>query len=576
MINLDDYIIESKIGVVDKATSVSKRLGTILLNRHIITENELKHALDVSKRDGIRLGEALIKLNAIKPDDLTMVLSLQMNVPIVDLKKINIEPEAIDLIPEDIARESAILPLKTSEDTLVVAMAFPDNIRIIRDLGIKTGKRLQVTIASPSDINDAINMSYKTNNKIEENISQITPNARPIEDHKAEFAAQTPITQSLELILKQAIQDRASDIHIEPQENKLRIRYRIDGRLHDVHTLPMSVHAALISRIKIISEMNIAEQRRPQDGQFRMKVGNKEIDIRSATMLTTYGERVALRILDKSTSLISLDDLGLVADQAKIFNNIIKSQFGIILVGGPTGSGKTTTLYSFISQFNRNEQNIITIEDPIEYRFPEINQTQVNAKAGLTFASGLRTILRHDPDVVLVGEIRDKETASIATQAALTGRLVLASIHANDAVSILYRLVDIGIEPYLISASLVAAISQRMVRRICPYCRVNYEPSAEEIAAYTKEMGSRPSQIQVGSGCKMCAGTGFRGRVPLFELIRITDNIRHLLLSNANSSEIKKAAIQEGMITMAKDGMLKVKDGTTSIKEVISSTFSIG
>jgi len=322
--------------------------------------------------------------------------------------------------------------------------------------------------------------------------------------------------------------------------------------------------------------MNIAEQRRPQDGQCTVKVGNNEVDIRVATMLTSYGERAALRILDKSLSLRSLDDLGILPDDLTKYRKVLKNPFGIILVGGPTGSGKTTTLYSFLNQFNRSEQNIVTIEDPIEYKFLDINQTQVNVKANLTFANGLRTILRHDPDVVLVGEIRDKETASIATQAALTGRLVLASIHANDAVSVIYRLLDLGIEPYLVSATLVAAISQRMVRRICPYCKVEYEPSADEVAAYEKEMGKAPPILYMGSGCNMCADTGFRGRIPLFELLNFSESIRRLLLAGTNSDKIRDEALREGMVTMMRDGMLKASDGFTSIKEVIRNTFTVG
>lgn len=576
MININDYIIPTKEKYVTNSRTTNKKLGEILLGRHLITEKELEAAIAISKKDGLRVGEALLNLKAINPEDLTSALSYQMNVPIVDVKKIAANPEAIDFVSEDVARKLSILPIDVNEHTLFVAMAYPDDIRIIHELEIKTGKRLQVYIAGQSDINDSINLSYKSQNQLEENISQIANDVQLNQDHKLELAAKTPVSLSLELMMNQAVRDRASDIHIEPQENKLRIRYRIDGKLHDAYSLPMSVHPALISRIKILSEMNIAEQRRPQDGQFSMKIGNKEIDVRSATMLTAYGERIALRILDKSMSLISFDSLGLLPEQANLFDRVIKNPFGIILVGGPTGSGKTTTLYSFISQFNRYEQNIISIEDPVEYRFPDINQTQVNVKAGLTFATGLRTILRHDPDIVLVGEIRDKDTASIATQAALTGRLVLASIHANDAISVLYRLIDLGIEPYLITASLVAAISQRMVRRICPFCKEEYQPAEDEIAAFLKEMGTIPPKLQIGHGCKMCANTGFRGRVPLFELLPITDSIRRLILVNANASDIKKAALENGMMTMTRDGMLKVQEGITSIKEVVNSTFSVG
>jgi len=330
-----------------------------------------------------------------------------------------------------------------------------------------------------------------------------------------------------------------------------------------------------MSRIKILAEMNIAEQRRSQDGQFSTRVGKKDIDIRVATMATAYGERAALRILDRTLTPLTLQEIGFLPDQLEQYTRILKSSYGVVLVGGPTGSGKTTTLYASLNQFDRNTQNIITIEDPIEYKFADINQTQINNKAGITFASGLRTILRHDPDIVLVGEIRDKETASIVTQAALTGRLVLATIHANDAISIVFRLIDLGIEPYLISPTLIAALSQRMVRRICPYCKVLSEVSPEEEAAYIKELREKPGKMYRGTGCNMCANTGYRGRVALFELLVMSEGIRRLILSGASADEIRKKALEEGMLTVQRDGMIKAKQGITTISEVLRGTFSV-
>lgn len=564
------------IPVLEETTRVSnKRIGEILIERGLVTEKEIKSAIEQAQKSKTRLGEVLIKENLVSQEDMILALSSQLNVPIVDLSQINIDIEALEMIPEDIARKSALVPLATDEQTLVIAMAFPDDIRTIRDLTTKTGKRIQVALASSNDITNTIDLYYRSKRELEHNINQMTPSVESEIPVISEFVAETPVAQSLELILKQAIRDRASDVHVEPQESRLRIRYRIDGILHDMYSLPVASHSALISRIKILSEMNIAEHRRPQDGQFSVRIGNKDVDIRSSTMLTAYGERVALRILDKSLSLKSLDDLGILPHRLEVYRRVLKHPFGIILVGGPTGSGKTTTLYSFLNQFNRNEKNIITIEDPIEYRFTDINQTQVNVKADLTFATGLRTILRHDPDIVLVGEIRDKETASIATQAALTGRLVLASIHANDAISIIYRLIDLGVEPFLVSATMVAAISQRMVRRICPYCKIEYEPKTDEIALFEKEMGKLPPRLYIGSGCNMCAQTGFRGRVPLFEIVQFSEDIRRLLLAEAGSHEIRAKAIEEGMITMMRDGMKKASEGLTSISEVIRNAYSI-
>ena len=341
-------------------------------------------------------------------------------------------------------------------------------------------------------------------------------------------------------------------------------------------SLPLTGHAPLVSRVKILAGMNIAEQRRSQDGQFSIEVGDRDVDIRAATMETAYGERVALRILDKSLSLFTLPELGFLADALKKYRAMLNSPFGLILVGGPTGSGKTTTLYASINQLDANERNILTIEEPIEYRFMDINQTQVNSKAGITFASGLRAIMRHDPDIILVGEIRDKDTASTAVQAALTGHLVLSSIHANDAVSVLFRLIDLGVEPYLISSTLVGIVAQRMVRRICSHCRAPSQPSVEEQIAYEEEMKEQSTTFYSGAGCNLCANTGYRGRTGLFELLVMSEKIRRMLLSNTSAGDIKAEALKEGMVTMKRDGMLKVKEGITSVSEVLHSVFSIG
>jgi type II secretory ATPase GspE/PulE/Tfp pilus assembly ATPase PilB-like protein len=322
--------------------------------------------------------------------------------------------------------------------------------------------------------------------------------------------------------------------------------------------------------------MNIAEQRRPQDGQFSMKVGDRDVDIRAATMETAYGERVTLRILDKSLSLFTLSELGFLPDALEKYQLMLKSPFGMILVGGPTGSGKTTTLYASINQLDHNKRNILTIEEPIEYLFRDINQTQVNTKAGITFASGLRAMLRQDPDVILVGEIRDKDTATTAVQAALTGHLVFSSIHASDAVSVLFRLVDLGIEPYLVSSTLVGIVVQRMVRRICSHCRALAPPSVEEQLAYNEEMKQTPATFYKGTGCNLCANTGYRGRTGLFEILVMSEKIRRMLLSNASAGDIKAQALQEGMITLKRDGMLKVTEGITSVSEVLRNVFSIG
>jgi type II secretory ATPase GspE/PulE/Tfp pilus assembly ATPase PilB-like protein len=343
-----------------------------------------------------------------------------------------------------------------------------------------------------------------------------------------------------------------------------------------MYSLPMSAHGPLLSRIKILAEMNIAEQRRSQDGQFSFKNDTSQIDIRVATMLSSWGERVTMRILDKTVSPLSLEDLGFLPEILAKFKSALNSPFGTVLVGGPTGSGKTTTLYACINQFDRDAQNIITIEDPVEYKFENISQTSINTKAGITFATGLRTILRHDPDIVLVGEVRDRDTASIVTQASLTGRLVLASIHANDAVSMLFRLIDLGIEPYLISPTLVAAVAQRMVRRICSHCKKPKDPSPEEEAIFSKVMGESPKQLFGGTGCNMCASTGYRGRLPLAEILVMSESLRRLVLNGSSADLIKQEALKEGMMTMQRDGMNKAVMGLTSISEVLRATHTMG
>jgi general secretion pathway protein E len=548
----------------------------MIVEENLITAEQLGNALELQRRQGGKLSEILIKQGLVKAEDLAAVLSVQLNVPLIDLKRHTVQPKALRLIPEDMARKHTLIPLDIVGDALIVVMAYPEDIRTIEDIKAQAKIRVEVALGIPSDIERAIDLNYRSSGEIEKQVSQFAPTAAEEAEVTPELIARTPVTQTLDLLIAQAVRDRASDVHIEPQENRLRIRYRIDGILHDMFSLPLSALTPLVSRIKILAEMNIAEQRRPQDGQFSIKVGDKEIDIRAATMETACGERVALRILDKSLSLFTLPELGLLPDALMKYQTMLKSPFGMILVGGPTGSGKTTTLYASINQLDRNKYNILTIEEPIEYHFLDINQTQVNTKAGITFASGLRATMRHDPDVILVGEIRDKDTATTAVQAALTGHLVLSSIHANDAVSVLYRLMDLGAESYLISSTLAGIVAQRMVRRVCTHCRARYQPSVEEQIAYEEEMKQQPAIFYSGTGCNLCANTGYLGRTGLFEILVMSEEIRRMLLSNASAGDIRAKAIREGMVTMKHDGMLKVKEGITSVSEVLRSVFSIG
>ncbi len=553
-----------------------KSLGEMLIEENLITAEQLDKALKLQRKQGGKLSDILLSQGLVKAEELAAVLSVQLNVPLIDLKRHKVQPEALRLIPEDMARKHTLVPLDIVGDSLIVVMADPEDIRTIEDIKAQSRMRVEVALGIPADIEQAIDLNYRSSGELDKQVSQFAPPVKEEAEVTPEFIAKTPVAQSLDLLIAQAVRDRASDLHLEPQEDRLRIRYRIDGILHDMFSLPLTGLAPLVSRVKILAGMNIAEQRRPQDGQFSIEVGDREVDIRTATMETAYGERVALRILDKSLSLFTLPELGFLAGALKKYRAMLNSPFGMILVGGPTGSGKTTTLYASINQLNANECNILTIEEPIEYRFMDINQTQVNPKAGITFATGLRAIMRHDPDIILVGEIRDKDTATIAVQAALTGHLVLSSIHANDAVSVLFRLIDLGVEPYLISSTLVGIVAQRMVRRICTHCRAPSRPSVEEQIAYEEEMKEQPTTFYSGTGCNLCANTGYRGRTGLFELLVMSEEIRRMLLRNASAGDIKAEALREGMVTLKRDGMLKVKEGITSVSEVLRSVFSIG
>jgi len=552
-----------------------KSLGEMLVAESLITPEQLAGALALQQQQGGKLSDILLKQGLVKDEQLAIVRSIQLNLPLIDLKRHAIQSHALRLIPEDMARKHTLIPLDIVNNSLMIVMADPEDIRTIEDVKAQAKMRVEVALGVHSDIERAINLNYRSSSAIEKQVSQFTPAAADKTDDTEALTARTPVAETLDLLVTQAVKDRASDVHIEPQEDRLRIRYRIDGILHDMFSFPLNIHSALVSRVKILSEMDISEQRRPQDGQFSIKLGGNEVDIRAATMETPYGERVTLRILDKSLALFTLAELGFQSGVLKNYQMMLKSPLGMILVSGPTGSGKTTTLYASINELDRNERNIMTIEDPIEYSFMDINQTQVNVKAGITFASGLRAIMRHDPDVILVGEIRDTDTVTTAVQSVLTGHLVMSSIHANDAVGVLFRLLDLDVEPASISSTLIGIVGQRMVRRICPNCRSPYRPPDEELLTINIEMREQIGTFYHGTGCNLCANTGYRGRTGIFELLIISDEIRNIMRSHAGAGDIRKQAIAEGMVTMKQDGLLKVKEGVTSITEVMRSVFSI-
>jgi len=488
-------------------------------------------------------------------------------------------PEALNLIPERLARKYNAVPLAINNNTLRVAMANPDDILAIQAMAAKTKMRIEPVLATAGDVQEAIDFNYKAFAEIGKQFGFVTPNAETatlLDRAAAEIADDSPVAKALNLLVEEAVKARSSDIHIEPEEDKLRVRYRIDGILHEVTSLPIGAHGPLISRIKILGGMNIADPRRPQDGQFSLVSSGRDIDVRVATISTVHGETAVLRLLDKSMAVLSMQQLGFLPESQEKFERMLMAPYGMILLSGPTGAGKTTTLYAAVNSLDKVGRNIITIEDPVEYRFQGINQIQINTKAGVTFAGGLRAIVRLDPDVILVGEIRDGETAEIATQSALTGHLVLSSVHANDTVGVLFRLIDLGVEPFLICSAIICIIAQRMVRRVCPHCAASTEASLVEQAGYNRETGEERTEFSYGSGCKMCTYTGYLGRTGIFEMLTISDEIKRLIVTGAPAAEIRNKAIDEGMITLAKDGMLKAGAGITTPYEVLRNAYSIG
>jgi type II secretory ATPase GspE/PulE/Tfp pilus assembly ATPase PilB-like protein len=563
------------LNIQETGVGTRKSLGELLVEEKLLTRAQLDFALDVQRKEGGHLRDILVSRNLIKAEDLAAMLSVQLNLPYIDLQRHKIQTESLKLIPESVARRYGLIPLDIVGGALVVVMADPENLQIIQDIQAQVKMKIEVALGVASDIKRAIDINYRSAAEIEKRVQEFAPVKIEQTAINEELVARTPIAQTVDLIITQAVRDRASDIHVEPQEDRLRIRFRIDGTLYDMFSLPASAHIPLVSRLKILADMNIAEQRRPQDGQISFNTGEKQIDIRVSSLPTAYGERLALRILDKSLALFSLSELGLLPENQNKFDMMVRSPYGLCLVGGPTGSGKTTTLYALINSLNRTERNIMTIEDPIEYRFKDINQTQVNLKAGVTFPTGLRALMRHDPNVILVGEIRDKETAAIAIQAALTGHLVLSSIHANNAIGVLFRLVDLGVEPFLIVSTLIGIATQRMVRKLCPHCRMPYQPPGTEIALLRSDNTEIPKLLYThGKGCNLCSNTGYEGRTGIFETLLMSDTLRKLLINHASAVDIEAQAVKEGLITLRQDALQKVKMGIIPFSEVQRSVLA--
>jgi type IV pilus assembly protein PilB len=550
-------------------------LGEVLITEGIITDAQLNEALAVQKQGGGRLGQVLIDLGYASEEVIVLGLSKKLNVPYVNLDSYLVDQEVTLLISKDFACDHVLIPLFKIDTSLTVALADPLNVFALDRIKLETGYGVEPVLSTPGQIKRAINQYYGVRESIGDIVREMEEEegaqaAEQVEVQRLEHGGDAgPVVKLLNLILLQAIREGASDIHIEPDENALRASHRVDGILHKVASPPKSLQAGVVSRIKVMGHMDIAETRVPQDGRCRIHAEDKEVELRISTFPTIYGENVVIRLLDQTSALYSLEDLGFSSETLKGYHSLIDQLYGMVLVTGPTGSGKTTTLYASLSAINTPEKNIITIEDPVEYRLNLIRQTQVNPKAGITFANGLRSIVRQDPDVIMVGEIRDQETAELAVQAALTGHLVFSTLHTNDAPGAIARLIDMKVEPFLVSSSLLGVVAQRLVRTLCPECKEPYQPDKETLRRIGAPASDGDDTLYSTKGCKQCRGTGYKGRVGIFEMLAIDDQIRDLTHEKASSKMIRQVASEnQGMRTLRDDGYKKVLQGITTIDEV--------
>ncbi len=555
------------------------RIAQKLLESSLISQDQLARALESQQSQGGTLSYNLVKTGAISEMAFAEFMGQVYNVPAVDLDMVPIEPSAVDLIPSDVATKFQVVPLKREGRTLTVAMANPDNIFAIDDIKFITGFDVRPVVATETAIKRCIDRLYDSADSLATIMGEIEDDFEIVEEQAEDTdlaavaaAADAPVVKLVNSLLSDAVARGASDIHIEPYEKQLRVRFRIDGMLHEMMSPPFKMKNAIISRLKIMAELDIAEKRIPQDGRIKIRMHSKPIDLRVSTLPTIFGEKVVMRILDQSNLQIDLQKLGFHPSALARFLNAIESPYGMVLVTGPTGSGKSTTLYSALQKINKTHANIMTAEDPVEYNLNGINQVNVHEDIGLTFAAALRAFLRQDPNIIMVGEIRDLDTASIATKAALTGHLVLSTLHTNDAASSINRLVDMGIEPFLVSSSVLLIIAQRLVRRLCDKCKQPTTMHPEVL----KELGilENPDELRLfePKGCPACNDTGYKGRVGLYEVMEISPTLREMIVDRGSNVEIKMQAEKEGMLTLRSDGILKFKDGRTSLEEVLRET----
>jgi type IV pilus assembly protein PilB len=561
------------------------RLGEMLLRENAIDPDQLEQARDYQKNNGGTVYGALVKLDYISEDDLVEFLVKKLGLPNIYLEQIDVDLDALKLIPVGIAQKYLAIPYGRLNSTLQVAMADPTDLNAVDDIHFMTGLAVEISIATESEIRKALDTYYDTGQHVEDMLDEFGDDdleaigAEMSEldvTDAAKMAEEAPVVKLVNWLMREAIQKGASDIHVEPYEKVFRIRFRIDGSLYEFYKPPLRLRAPVVSRLKIMSRLDIAERRLPQDGRIKLKIGKgRDIDLRVSVLPTLFGEKVVMRLLDKSSLQLDMTKLGFEEEPLRHFKDAIHKPFGMVLVTGPTGSGKTTTLYSALSELNTLDVNISTCEDPVEFNLPGINQVQMHEEIGLTFASSLRSFLRQDPDIIMVGEIRDFETAEIAVKAALTGHLVLSTLHTNDAPQTINRLLNMGVEPFLVASSVNSILAQRLARKVCPQCKTEIDPPVEalrDLGVKMEEIGTFP--VYEGKGCGLCANTGFKGRVALYEVMPMMDEVRELVLAGASAMEIKREAVRLGMDTLRMAGINKLKEGVTTINEVARTTMA--
>jgi type IV pilus assembly protein PilB len=553
--------------------SDGNQLGSLLVANDLLTEESLQVALAEQARTGKSLGRVLIDMELVSEGHLVSTLASHLGLEYVDLDEYPVDASAVALISDSLARRYQALPIGWNDGRLIVAMADPSNVFAVDDIRTITGAEVRTVVATRPAILATIEKYHRLDTEAEDISAQAASELEEEQDLSAvhQVVEDAPIVKLVNMLITQAVADRASDIHIEPSEHDVRVRYRIDGVLHEVMRPPKTIQSGIVSRLKIMADINIAERRVPQDGRVSVTVSGKQVDLRVATLPTVFGEKIVMRILDKSNALLRLSDLGFLPDTMARFEQSYRKPYGTILVTGPTGSGKSTTLYATLNILNEESKNIITVEDPVEYRLPGINQVQVNNKAGLTFAGALRSILRSDPDIVLVGEIRDKETATIAIEAALTGHMVLSTLHTNDAATTPTRLVEMGVEPFLVASALDCIVAQRLARRLCDRCKTGYRPDVGELTSAgwdTSELDEVP-EIFKPVGCGLCSGTGYHGRFAIHEVMNISEEVERMIVEREHSEDMKKMAIAQGMLPLREVGLHQVRRGLTSIEEIL-------